>query len=254
MAHSGLCCGLYRGSFYIKDLSDPNAALLPVGNAEANITQALTEITQPNYQSLGGNNCAVSYVDSVNLELTLHCTSPENLALAFMGQYGQKTPGSVVEEKHTVNSVHELIPFENVALKSQPIVVTNGGAITYVVNVDYVLTQAGIQIIEGTTIVMGSEIEISYSFGENWFVDAQTVAQKTFMVVLDGMNVGEDGARPVVLKAWKVKFAPTDSFALISGTDFASIVVNGQILRDESKVVGSKFFKVEFGSENAGAY
>lgn len=254
MAHSGLCCGLYRGSFYIKDLSDPNAALLPVGNAEANITQTLQEITQPNYQSLGGNNCSVSFVDSINLELTLHCTSPENLALAFMGTHGQKEGGAVTEETFTVRAVHELIPFENVPLKSSPIVVTDGASTTYLADRDYVITNAGIQIIEGTTIPMNSEISVAYSYGENYYVDAQTVAQKTFEVVLDGMNVGEDGAKAAVLKAWRVKFSPTDSFALIAGTEFASIALNGQILRDETKVTGSKFFKVEFGAETSGAY
>src|SRR5690606_8409568 len=120
----------------------------------------------------------------------------------------------------TVNAIHELIPFEHVPMKSAPIVVTSG-LTTYQADVDYVLTNAGIQIIEGSTIALGSEIEVSYSYGENYFVDAQTVAQKTFLVVLDGMNVGEDGSKPVVLKAWRVKFSPTDSFALIAGTEFA---------------------------------
>ena len=254
MSHSGLCCGLYRGRFFLKDLSNPSAGLLPVGNAEANITQTLTEITQPNFQSLGGNNCAVSFVDSLNLDLTLHCTSPENLALAFMGTYGQKEAGNVASEGHVVNSIHELIPFTHVPLKTSPIVVTNGSGTTYQADVDYVVTNAGIEIITGTNIPMGSAIEVSYSYGENYFVDAQTVSQKTFMVVLDGMNVGEDGSKSVVLKAWKVKFAPTDSFALIAGTEFASIALSGQILRDETKVTGSKFFSVEFGSETSGSY
>ena len=81
MAHSGLCCGLYRGSIYLRDLSNPNAALLPVGNAEATINQAMTEITTPNFQSLGGNACKVEYPESVTIDLVLHCTSPENLAM-----------------------------------------------------------------------------------------------------------------------------------------------------------------------------
>lgn len=254
MAHSGLCCGLYRGSFYIKDLSNPNAALLPVGNAEATINQTLTEITQPNFQSLGGSNCKVEYVDSVTLDLTLHCTSPENLAIAFMGESSQLTGAPVTGEEHVVNSIHELIPFEYVPNKSQPIVVTDGSMTTYQENIDYVITNAGIQIIEGSTIPMGSTIEIAYSYGDNWVVNAQTLAQKTFMVVLDGFNVGDSGEKPVVMKAWKVKFAPTESFALISGTDFASLQISGEILRDESKTAGSKFFKVEFGDENTGGY
>lgn len=253
MAHSGLCCGLYRGSFYLKDLSNPSAALLPVGNAEATITQEMTEITQPNFQSLGGSNCKVEYVESVSLDLVLHCTSPENLALAFMGSYSQISSGTVTDEAHVVNSVDELVPFEKVPDKTLPVTVKSG-ATTYVENTDYVVTNAGIKIIPGTSIVMGSTITVSYSNAANWKVDAQTVAQKTFMVVLDGFNVGESGEKPAVLKAWKVKFAPTDSFALISGTDFASLNISGEILRDESKVVGSKFFTVEFGMEEGGAY
>lgn len=246
MAHSGLCCGLYRGKFYIRNLNVLDAPLMPVGNAEAEIAQTLTDIVQPNYQSLGGNNCKVSYVESVSLNLTLHCTSPENLALAFLGEVSKLTAGSVVDELHDVNSIHELIPLKYVATKAT-IVVTKA-ATTYVAGVDYVVNNAGIEIIEGSTILTdGTPIEISYSYGANYKVDAQTIGQQEYEVVLDGVNVGEDGEKSVVLKAWKVKFAPTDTFALISGTDFASTQLNGEILRDESKVTGSKFFTIEWG-------
>lgn len=253
MAHSGLCCGLYRGTFYLKDLSDPNSAFLPVGNAEATINQELAEITQDNFQSLGGTACKVEYVSSVGLDLILHCTSPENLAIAFMGQASQKAAGTVASEAHTVRSVDELIAFEHVPNKTAPIEVKNGSTV-YVLNTDYIVTSAGIKIIEGTTIPMNTPITVSYSYSENWVVEAQTVAQKTFAVILDGVNVGEDGEKPVVLKAWRVKFAPTDSFALISGDSFASLNVSGEILRDESKATGSKFFKAEFGTQSSGSY
>lgn len=250
MADSGLCCGLYRGTFYLKDLSSPTSALLEVGNAEAEITQELTEIEQPNFQSLGGTACKVSYVESVNLGLTLHCTKPENLAIAFMGTVSQLTGTEVEEELHPVYAKGELIPLNFVHDGTTPIVVTGpGGTPTYALNTDYIVTKAGIIITEASTIpVIGGNIEITYTYGDNWKVDAQTVAQKEFLVVLDGFNVAEGGEeKPVVLKAWRVKFAPTESFSLISGTDFASIAVNGEILRDETKLTGSKFFTVEFG-------
>lgn len=251
--HSGICCGLYRGTFYAKDLSNPSAPLLPLGNAEANITQEMNEITQENFESLGGNACKVAYPSSVGLEFTLHCTSPENLAMAFLGSAYQKESGSVIDEAHTVNAVHELIAFSSVPNKTLPITV-KAGVTTFVVERDYLITNAGIKIPDGTTIPMGTEIEVSYSYGNNWVIDAQTTAQKTFMIVLDGVNVGEDGGeRPVVLKAWRVKMSPTDSFTLI-GSEFSSIAVTGEILRDESKSVGSKFMKVEFGDESGGGY
>lgn len=255
MAHSGLCCGLYRGTLYLKDLANPNAALLPIGNAEMNVTQEMTEITQPNYQSLGGSNCSVSFPNSVNLEVTMHCISPENLAIAFLGEAGKLVGATVTDEEHVVNAVHELVDFLHVPDKTLPIIVTSAdGVTTYVSGTDYVVKNSGIEILENTTIAMGSTIKVDYTYGDNFTLDAQTMGQKEFYAVLDGANYGEGGARPAVLKAWKVKFSPTDSFGLISGEDFASLAVTGEILKDDSKPTGSKFFKVEWAEKAEGAY
>jgi len=172
--------------------------------------------------------------------------------MAFLGEASQLTAGTVTNEPHTVRSVDELIAFENAPDKALPIVVSAGVTI-FVENKDYVITNAGIKIIAGTTIPMNTDITVDYSYGANWIVEAQTVAQKTFEFVLDGANYGEDGQRAVVLKAWKVKMAPTDSFVVI-GSEMASINLSGEILRDESKATGSKFFKAEFGAQATGGY
>lgn len=254
MAHQdGLCCGLYRGTFYMRDLSDPNAPLLSVGNAEATITQSMSETTVPNFESLGGNACSVSYPESVGIDMTLHCTSPDNLARAFLGEAIMKDGGTVNEEEHVVNSIDELVPLDHIPDKAS-IVVEDELANAYTVNVDYAVTNAGIKIVEGSSIPLGSTIRVSYTYGKNWVVEAQTVGQKTFEVVLDGANYGEDGTRAVVLKAWRVRLSPTDSFALISGSEFASIALSGEILRDDSRVSGSKFFNVEFATESESVY
>ena len=42
MAHSDICCGLYRGSLYMKKRNTTGAAMLPVGNAEFTVTQEMT--------------------------------------------------------------------------------------------------------------------------------------------------------------------------------------------------------------------
>ena len=251
MAQSGLCCGLYRGSIYLRDLGNPNGALLPVGNAEATITSETTEVNQPNYQSLGGNACSVSYVESVGIDMTLHCTSPENMAIAFSGSTIQAAAGTATDELHTVNAEGELIALDHAPNKDS-IVVTKAST-TYVVNEDYTVTNAGIIILEGTSMVLGDEIEVSYTYASNWVVEALNQGQKTFELVLDGENIGDDGSRAVVLKAWRVKIAPTDSFALIA-SEFASIAVSGEILKDDSKPTGSKFFRIEYGTTASGTY
>ena len=163
MAHQdGLCCGLYRGTFYMRDLSDPNAPLLSVGNAEATITQSMTETTVPNFESLGGNSCSVSYPESVGIDMTLHCTSPDNLARAFLGEALMKDGGTVNEEEHVVNSIGELVPLNHIPDKAS-IVVEDEVANAYTINEDYAVTNAGIKIVEGSSIPLGSTILVSYT-------------------------------------------------------------------------------------------
>lgn len=251
--HSDICCGLYRGSIYLRDISDPTAGLLPVGNAEATINQTMAETSVPNYESLGGTACKIAYTESMTISLVLHCTSPENLAMAFLGEAYQATSEVVTGEKHTVKSEGQLIAFNKVPDLKQPLDV-KAGATTYVANRDYKVTGAGIIILEGTTIPMNTELEIDYTAGQNWVIQTQTKGQKTFELVLDGMNYGGGEPRAVVLKLWQVRLSPTDSFALIAGTDFASINMTGEVLRDGTKVSDSAFGKIEFAVSADGAY
>lgn len=258
MAHSKVCCGMYRGKLYGQDLSDPNGNLLPFGNAEFTINQTMTEANVPNFESLGGNACQISYMESMQLALILHCLSPENLAIAFLGEAKTLTSDVVTEEEHVVNHEHALIKFKHVPDRTQAITVA-AGATTYVVGKDYSLTNAGIVILEGTTIVMGSTISVGYTYGDNLRLDAAVISQKEFKVVFDGTNVGEAGQTPVVFEFHKVKFSPTDSFAVISGTDFANLPLTGEVLKDDSVVPTngsneSQFFNVEWGQKASGAY
>ena len=255
MAQSkGLCCGLFRGTIYLKDLSDPNAALLSIGNSELDISPSVEEISVDNFESLGGKACFLPYINSVRIQMNNRCAKPENLAKAFLGEAFQKTGNSVFDEEHVANDVNELIPLENVPAPESVVVTNEGGQTTYTVNEDYIVTSAGIKILESTSMVLPETLKISYEYGENWTIDALTTSQKEYLMVLDGVNVGANGSRAVVLKAHRVKLAPTDTFTVIGGTDFASINFTGEILRDESKPSGSKFFNIEFGAEVQSQY
>lgn len=252
MAHAELCCGFYRGSIYLKEYGNATAGLLPVGNAEFSISQSTKEITQPNFQSLGGSACKIAFSDTLNLDLKLHCTSPENLAMAFLGTVTEATHAIVTDELHHVSVGGELIPLNFVPDKTQPITVTYGTTpTTATLGTHYVVTNAGILVIDApANPLIGVNIKVTYTHGKNYVIDMQTVTPKTFYFVLDGFQVGDSSEVPVVLKVWKVKFSPAESFAFIAGEDFASIDLKGEILRDESVLVGSKFAKLEFGISN----
>lgn len=248
MAHSEICCGYYEGTVYLQENGAENAPLLEVGNADINVSQELIEIEQPSRQRRGGTNCKVAYTDSVNINLVLHCINEQNLAIAFMGNAEELT-GTVEDEAHPVNAIHELIDFDFIPDQSQTIEVTDGDTTTYVEGEDYILTAAGIKIIEGSAIpVDGSDVVVNYSYGTNRRVNMNTVAQKEYKLVFDGWNIGEDQRRAVVFKAWKVKFNPTEEFIILSDAEeFSSLEIAGEVLRDGSRVSGSEYMQFEFG-------
>lgn len=247
------CCQLIRGEVYLRKLStatpNPNA-LLPVGNVtEFSVAHELVEIEQANYQSLGGTACKVSFVDSATLNLTMGCIKSRNLALAILGDgsFENVVAGTVTGETHRVNAVDELVLFDFIPDLTAPVVVTNvGGATTYVEGTDYQLTAHGIKILEGTTITLAADIEVDYEYGANTAINALTQSQSDYEVVLAGINAADGQETPVTFKAFKVKFNPTEELSLI-GDDLATISVVGEILRDETKLTGSKFYNFQMG-------
>lgn len=250
-----ICCSLFRGKVYLQKEGTGNP-LLEVGNVTSfEVTHDLTEVQQENYQTLGGNACYLQYINSANLNATLGCLKARNLALALQGNgaYENIAADSVVDESHTVNAVGELIDFERVPDKGATITVTDdAGVVTYTAGEDYVVRGAGIQILEGSAITPGSDILVSYDYGANSLITALTSGQGTYKVVFDGVNVGEDGQRPVVFKAFRVRFSPTETLSLI-GDEFATLEVTAEILADitrSSDTQQSQYYEIEFGKLN----
>jgi hypothetical protein len=251
-----ICCSLFRGKVYLQKEGTGNP-LLEVGNVTSfEVTHDLTEVEQENYQTLGGRSCYLQYINSANLSATLGCLRVKNLALALQGEgsYENIAAGSITDEPHTVNAEGELIDFERVPDRTGTIVVTDDtGVTTYVAGTDYQVVGSGIVILEGTTIPLGSDILVDYDYGANSLITALTSGQGTYKVVFDGVNFGEDGQRPVVFKAFRVRFSPTETLSLI-GDEFATLEVTGEILIDSSRTsdtAQSQYYEVEFGKLNA---
>lgn len=248
MSEKGLCCGFYRGSIFLRDLSNPRGAPLPIGNAEITLNQSMSTISTPNYESMGGNACELTQVDTIGVSLIVHCTKPTNMAKAFLGSAVEKKQDSVTDEEHTVYQEGQLIALDNVPLPETIVVKDSLG--TFTEGEDYIVTSAGIIISEGSSITPDTVLKISYEYGKNWRVDAQTASQKNFEIVISGNNYGEAGNIPFVFKGHKLKLSPSDTFQLIGGQDFSSINLNGSLLPDDSKATKaelSKFFYIEFG-------
>lgn len=249
MASKGLCCGMYRGEIFLRDLSNPNAGLMPIGNATATLNQSMNHIGTPDYTSLGGEACSIDLIDSITLNLEVHCTKPENLAKAFLGESVQLTNGHA-SESYDVHEEGELIAFNKLPILNTITVKKNNADLTQ--GIDYEAVGSGIKIL--TQDHIGEEIDIEYDYGNNWIIDAHTLTQKSYELVLNGRNVASDKGEAYRVRIWKVKFSPTDSFDLISKDNFAQVNLNGQLSKDDTKIGTSKWFQVEMQQPSDSQY
>ncbi len=248
-----LCCAYFRGKFYLRKQGSGNAAL-PVGNASAfAINHEITEVEQEDFTSLGGTACKISYINNATITMTLNCLKARNLALAFQGSgsYNNVPAGSVVDQEYTTLALDELIPLEFVPEKGTVVVTDDADPtpVTFVEGEDYLVSSAGIVLIEGGDIIVGTNLVINYDYGINTLIQALTEGQDIYELFFDGVNAGESGEQQVALRVFKVKFDPTATFNLLTTGEFASVELTGTILKDTTKVgTGvSKFYNVEFG-------
>lgn len=244
-----ICCGYFRGKFYMRKYGDSEAVFKEMGNASAfAINHDVTEITQEDFQGLGGNSCAISYINSATLNMTLNCLKKENLALAFQGTVKELTENTATEE-HDVEELGALIPLEFIPKKTT-VVVTDGATPTpetFIEGEDYIVTSAGIIPLADGDITTSDTLDITYTYGVGNVVEGITTGQQVYEILFDGINYGEDGEQEVVLRVWRVKFGPTATFNLLTAGEFASLEVTGQILKDDTKVGAgvSKYYNFE---------
>lgn len=245
-----ICCGYFRGKFYMRKYGDPTAVFREVGNVSAfTINHDVTELTQENFTSLGGNACALSYINGANLAMTLNCLKKENLALAFQGTVTNFAVEASETEEIEVEELGVLLPLAYIPKKAS-VVVTDGATPTpetFVEGEDYIVTSAGIIPLVGGAITTSDTLEITYTYGVGSVVEGMTTSAQTVEIIFDGINAGEDGEQEVVLRAWKVKIGPAATFDLLTTGEFASLEITGQILEDSTKIGAgvSKYYNFE---------
>ncbi len=245
-----ICCGYFRGNFYLREIGSPTKPFLPVGNVSSfNVNHDITEVSQEDFTSLGGTACKISYINEVTLNMTLNCLKIRNIALAFQGtgENGNIEAGSIEDAEYTVIALGALIPLAFIPEKGTVVVTDEAGTTTYVNGVDYQVTSAGIIPLVGGAITAAQAILVSYDYGVGSIVEALTTGQKVFELIFDGVNSGEEGEQEVVFRAWRVKFSPAAAVDLITAGEFASLEVVGTVLKDDTKTGAgkSKFYNFE---------
>lgn len=224
------------------------AALIEVGNCSALTfgaeldTKELKDFTQPG----GGVYAKADRVSKVSVNMTLHDLNGANLARAAGGAATTQAAGTVSAEPVVA------WPGGTTPLARAPATITTvtgaGGTPTYVAGEDYILTPGGIEVLASGDIPAPDDnetpnIKVTYTNLAQQVMQAMVNSGKEYELLFEGLNEAESDS-PVIVHAFRVKFAPAQSIGWI-GDDFAALELTGTSLKDASKVGNgiSKYWK-----------
>jgi hypothetical protein len=105
------------------------------------------------------------------------------------------------------------------------------------VDVDYVVSPAGIRVLSTGAILNAASIKVSYKSAVGNALQALVDSGQEVKVVIDGLN--DASGKPWTLKFFKWKPSPTAGLDLI-GDDFGSFDIEGGVLADASVVAANK--------------
>jgi hypothetical protein len=210
-----------------------------VGNVSA-LDIAITEerLEQTDYTSAGGGNCAVvRRVDSVELSMTMTSYDADNLALAVFGEATPDVAGTVTDEAQTTPATLDedtlVVTDKIIDITGTTTVTSDPAGTTYVEGTDYTVGGAGITVLAAGSIGAGTSILISYDNVGVDVVQALVTSAQVYEFTFDGINEADEG-NPLVVKAYRVQFGPTEGLPLIAD-DFAELPLTGDILLDSTK-------------------
>jgi hypothetical protein len=222
------------GKIYMR-VKGAAAALVEVGNCSA-LQFAINEnvITLVDYTKPGGGTYnEVRRIESVELSLTAHDLSPDNLQRALFGYTSATTAGSVSSEAG-VGYVDGITPTARpLDVNGTTGVTGTGGTPTYTEGTDWEARPGGIYVLSGGAITDGTALEISYDALGFDTVQALTASAQEYEMVFDGLNEARSG-KSVVIQAFRVKLGAAANIALI-GDEFAALELTGKVLQDSSK-------------------
>lgn len=228
--------GPYKGAGPMRFVGNVSELTLQPQEQEISVP----DMTQPG----GGKYDSVRRIEAVNMTMTEWDLSPQNLADALDGTTASVVAGAVVDEPHTAY-VGGLVSFEKIPDPAVAVVVEAAvGMITYDEGDDYIRTSSGIEITTGSSIVDGTEIQVSYTALASDLVQALSSSNREFKLTFEGLNEAESG-NPVIVKLHRVKFGPAQNLPLI-GSEFATIQMNGDVLADAKIITPglSRYFTI----------
>ncbi len=220
------------GKIYLADVATPEK-LIYIGNCSAlNYEAESDEKTLIDYSTPGGGtDASITRITGVNVSYTAHHFNKANISRALFGTASDVVAGTVTAESHTA--------YEGALVKTKypnpsTVVVKDVSSVTtYVLDTDYTVNEAGIEIIEGGAIADASTIKIDYAYPAHANIQALVASNKKFRMVFKGLNEARSG-KPQIVEVFKMSHSPA-SLGLI-GDDFAGMEFSGKAEKDATKV------------------
>lgn len=234
------------GKIYLKDNNNADAGLVHIGNC-SKLEFAVDEETKTlvDYTTTGGGTLnEVRRVKGVDLSMTLHNLSPENVSMALYGTTSAVAAGTVA----TAESVTAIVgALSRLAYPNPTNVVVKDATdtTTYTLNEDYEVSPGGITPLAGGDIETDDVLHVTYSYGAFDLVQALAGAAGEYLLFFEGLNEARSG-KPVLIDVWRARFGAAKNIGFI-GQDYAELAVEGKVLKDNTKSGGvSTYFRVAF--------
>lgn len=227
------------------------------GNVSALSIAVATSVMEHKESHSGqrGTDKRLTTETTVTLSMTVENFVARNLASALRGTDNQIEAGTVVAEKIGVY-LGKVVGFKFINV-SDVVVTREAAALTPYVDADTpfdyeVNLEAGsIRFNDGvatplailTSVDEGKEATVAYSYTAQARVDALTEGVKELYLRFEGLNTAE-GNSPVIVDVFKFNTDPLRELSLI-GDGIQQFVLEGSVLADTTKNVGSKYFNTK---------
>lgn len=234
---NGANLSLERGKVYFDRFTTAGVKTgeLFLGNCEA-LTISVSEDEVRKYSSAEAAAPLLASAPirrTFELSMTLDEWTPENLALAFMGNVSAlaQGSGSISNEIITVAAKGRYYPTSK--RKISTVVVTGpSNTPTYVANTDYKVdgTEGRIYIMETGAIPATGNLEVDYAYA----ADTSVTIQGGNASKIEGSLrfVGDPVSGPTqTVEIWKVRLKPEGEMPFI-GDDYATFTIKGEVFAD----------------------
>jgi hypothetical protein len=243
---------MMSGVVYAREVGSTEP-LQPIGGVEE-LTLAIDEakIVQANYESPGGGNRATVFrINEMTLAAKLQDLNPINLARTLRGIHTEVAASTVTNEAGVARA-GGLIRTAHINPTTVVINASPGGAVI-AASGNYEVRPEGVWFFDTSPAVAaartawetanptldeslfpGLAVEIDYAFGGYDVIEALVRSAPLLEFTFAGINeAGEDAA--AIVDLWRVQLSATRGLNLISAGAFATLDIEGEVLRDPTK-------------------